>query len=114
MEKDIFEESRKTVIHRNKIYAAELGRLSGDQGITQEELDQRIETLFDVQIAYKKELGRRCAAVKLADAINAIEGVPVSDYARELSMRWANGEITGEQMKQLLLESHREIAERLK
>jgi len=114
MEKEVFGESRKAAIHRNMIYAAEMGRLSGDQGITQEELDQRIETLFDVQNAYEKELGRRCAAVKLADAINAIEGVPVSDYARELSMRWANGEITGEQMKQLLLESHREIAERLK
>ena len=28
---------------------------------------------------------RRIAAVKAADAINAIEGVPVSDYAKTLS-----------------------------
>ena len=61
-----------------------------------------------------KEYNKRIAAVKTADTINAIEGVPVSDYARELSMRWAKGEITGEQMKQLLLETHREIAEKLK
>lgn len=114
MEKDIFEEGKKEIVHRNKIYAAEMDRLSGDQGVTQEELDQKIETLFDVRNISRKELGRRCAAVRLADAINAIEGVSVSDYARELSMRWAKGEITGEQMKQLLLESHREIAERLK
>ena len=114
MKKDIFEESRKAAIHRNKIYAAEMGRLSGDQGVTQKELDQRIETLFDVRNISGKELDRRYAAVKLADAINAIGGAPISDYARELSMRWAKGEITGEQMKQLLLESHREIAERLK
>ena len=61
-----------------------------------------------------KEENRRVIAVKTADAINAIESVSVSDYARELSMRWAKGEITGEQMKQLLLESHRKITERLK
>lgn len=61
-----------------------------------------------------REENRRVIAVKTADAINAIGGVPVSDYARELSMRWAKGEITGEQMKELLLESHRKITERLK
>ena len=36
---------------------------------------------------------RRIAAVKAADAINAIEGVPVSDYAKTLSACWARGEI---------------------
>ena len=35
---------------------------------------------------------RRIAAVKAADAINAIEGVPVSDYAKTLSVCWARGE----------------------
>ena len=40
-----------------------------------------------------KQLSRRVAAVKTADAINAIEGVPVSDYARTLSLCWARGEI---------------------
>ena len=57
-----------------------------------------------------KQISRRIAAVKTADAINAIEGVPVSDYARILSYRWARGELTGEQMKAALLASHKKIA----
>lgn len=57
-----------------------------------------------------KEMQKRASAVKLADAINAIEGVPVSLYAKQLSERWAMGEITGEQMKAALLHSHRQLA----
>ena len=38
---------------------------------------------------------RRIQAVKLADALNAIEGVPVSEYAKMLSHCWANGDLTG-------------------
>ena len=53
---------------------------------------------------------RRVAAVKAADAINAIEGVPVSDYARTLSICWARGELSGSQMKQALLASHQKKA----
>ena len=53
---------------------------------------------------------RRIQAVKLADALNAIEGVPVSDYAKTLSRYWANGELTGAQMKEALLASHRKLA----
>ena len=53
---------------------------------------------------------RRIQAVKLADALNAIGGVPVSDYAKMLSRCWANGELTGEQMKAALLASHRKLA----
>ena len=60
------------------------------------------------------DLQRRIAAVKTADAINAIEGAPISDYARELSTRWAKGEITGEQMKAALLASHRKLAEQVR
>lgn len=52
---------------------------------------------------------RRIQAVKLADALNAIEGVSVSDYAKMLSRCWANGELTGEQMKAALLASHRKL-----
>ena len=52
----------------------------------------------------------RIQAVKLADALNAIEGVPVSDYAKTLSQCWANGELTGNQMKEALLASHRKLA----
>ncbi len=57
---------------------------------------------------------RRIAAVKTADAINAIEGAPVSEFARELSRRWAQGEITGEEMKLALLNSHKRLAEQVK
>lgn len=53
---------------------------------------------------------RRIQAVKLADALNAIEGVPVSEYAKMLSQRWANGDLTGEQMKEALLASHCRLA----
>lgn len=58
----------------------------------------------------EKDLLRRAEAVKTADAINAMGGVPVSEYATELSHRWARGEITGEQMKKLLLSHHRALA----
>lgn len=53
---------------------------------------------------------RRIQAVKLADALNAIEGVPVSKYAKMLSQCWANGDLTGEQMKEALLPSHYRLA----
>lgn len=53
---------------------------------------------------------RRLSAVKAADAINAIEDVPVSDYVRSLSERWAEGEITGAEMKAALLDYHRKLA----
>lgn len=54
---------------------------------------------------------RRMIAVKTADAINAIEGVPVSPFAKQLSSQWIQGELTGEQMKNSLLATHRKIAE---
>ena len=46
---------------------------------------------------------KRKTAIKLADTLNNIEGVPVSAYARELSDKWAKGEITGQQMKAALV-----------
>lgn len=57
------------------------------------------------------ERKKRIAAVKTADAINAIEGVPVSEYARKLSECWARGEITGEQMRLALSLSHKKMAQ---
>lgn len=57
-----------------------------------------------------KQINRRIAAVKTADAINAIEGAPVSHYAKILSNSWARGEITGEQMKAALLIYHQMLA----
>lgn len=56
------------------------------------------------------QMKKRASALKLADAVNAIEGVPVSKYAKDLSARWAMGEITGEQMKTALILSHRQLA----
>ena len=53
---------------------------------------------------------RRAQAVKLADALNAIEGVPVTEYAKMLSRCWAEGHMTGAQMKEALLASHRKLA----
>ena len=53
---------------------------------------------------------RRIAEVKAADAINAMEGVPVSDYAKTLSVCWAKGEITDQQMKSALLDYHRKLS----
>ncbi|MFR6147631.1 MAG: hypothetical protein ACLUJO_19910 [Neglectibacter timonensis] len=49
-------------------------------------------------------------ALKTADAISAINGVPVSADAKLLSEKWVRGKLTGEQMKQELLDLHRKIA----
>ncbi len=52
---------------------------------------------------------KRLSAIKLADTLNKIEGAPVSDYARQLSEKWAKGEITGQQMKEALIASYKKI-----
>ena len=57
----------------------------------------------------KEDFHKRLAALKTADAINAIKGVPVSADAKLLSGKWVRGELTGEQMKQELLDLHRKI-----
>lgn len=46
---------------------------------------------------------KRKMAIRVADSINSIEGVPVSENAKKLSWQWAKGEITSEQMKEMLL-----------
>ncbi len=58
----------------------------------------------------KEDFHKRLAALKTADAINAINGVTVSADARFLSEKWVRGELTGEQIKQELLDFHRKIA----
>ena len=58
----------------------------------------------------KEDFHKRLAALKTADAINAIKGVPVSADAKLLSEKWGREELTGEQMKQELLDLHRKIA----
>lgn len=58
----------------------------------------------------KADFHKRLVALKTADAISAIEGVPISADAKFLSEKWVRGELTGEQMKQELLDFHRKIA----
>ena len=55
---------------------------------------------------------KRIAAIKVADAINKIEGVPISENAYELSDKWARGEITGEQMKELIISKHKKVEQK--
>jgi hypothetical protein len=43
----------------------------------------------------------------LADAANKIEGVPISRQSKQLSARWAKGEITGAEMKEMLIAAHK-------
>ena len=52
---------------------------------------------------------KRVSAIKLADTLNKIEGVPVSEYARYLSEKWAKGEISGEEMKAALIAVHKKV-----
>ena len=54
------------------------------------------------QIERKKQI-----AIKVADTINSIEGAPVTAYAKELSTKWAKGEISGEDMKAKLIAVHK-------
>ena len=49
---------------------------------------------------------KRTAAIKVADALNSIEGVPVSAFAKDLSAKWAKVEITGADMKAALIAKH--------
>ena len=58
----------------------------------------------------RENFHKRLVAVKTADAINAIKGVPVSADAKLLSEKWVREELTGEQMKQELLDLHQKIA----
>lgn len=54
---------------------------------------------------------KRRTAVMVADTLNKIEGVPVTEFAKELSSKWAKGEITGTQMKTMLIQKHKRISQ---
>ena len=54
---------------------------------------------------------KRRTAVRVADTLNKIEGVPVTEFAKELSSKWAKGEITGAQMKTMLIQKHKRISQ---
>lgn len=53
---------------------------------------------------------KRMAAIKVADALNMIEGVPVSAFAKDLSSKWAKGEISGADMKAALIAKHKKVS----
>ena len=53
---------------------------------------------------------KRTVAIKVADALNMIEGIPVSAFAKELSEKWAKGEITGADMKAALIAKHKRLS----
>ena len=65
---------------------------------------------YGVEQTMRENFHKRLVAVKTADAINAIKGVLVSADAKLLSEKWVRGELSGEQMKQELLDLHRKIA----
>lgn len=55
------------------------------------------------------EIQKRKRAVKIADAINGIEGVPVSVFAKDLSDKWVQGTISDSQMIEMLVNVHRKV-----
>lgn len=56
-----------------------------------------------------QEIQIRQRAVKIADTINGIEGVVVSNFAKELSDKWVQGNITDSQMIEMLVNAHRKV-----
>jgi hypothetical protein len=50
---------------------------------------------------------RRTKAIRLATAVNMVEGVSITAGARQLSSSWASGEISGKAMKTALIKKHR-------
>ena len=54
----------------------------------------------------KQKYPRRMRAVRVANAVNKIEGVPVTAEAKKLSSLWAKGEITSEAMLAALIDKH--------
>ena len=55
------------------------------------------------------EIQKRKRAVKIADAISGINGVPISNFAKELSDKWIEGNISDSQMIETLVNSHKRI-----
>lgn len=51
---------------------------------------------------------KRTAAIKVADALNSIEGAPVSALQGSFC-KWAKGEITGTDMKAALIAKHNKL-----
>ena len=49
------------------------------------------------------EKEKRMRAVKVAKAINNIEGVPIPEETNEFFRQWINGELTDEQLTAVML-----------
>lgn len=52
------------------------------------------------------DLEKRKRAVKISKAINSIEGVPIPEKAENVFSQWADGKITGEQMKAQIIQMY--------
>ena len=50
-----------------------------------------------------KEKEKRLRAVKIAKAINSIEGVPIPDETNEFFRQWIDGEISDDQLTEVML-----------
>ena len=46
---------------------------------------------------------KRLRAVKIAKAINSIEGVPIPDETNEFFRQWIDGEISDDQLTEVML-----------
>ena len=62
---------------------------------------------FQEKVMSPNKIEKRRKAVKVADAINNIEGVPISEKAKKLSTLWVNGELSSSEMKKILIDAHR-------
>ena len=62
---------------------------------------------FQEKVMSLNKIEKRLKAVKVSDAINNIEGVPISEKAKELSTLWANGELSSSEMKKILIDTHK-------
>ena len=56
-----------------------------------------------------KQYSKKIEALKVVDALNKIEGVPVTDYSHELSDKWAKDEITGSKFKVALIAKQKKV-----
>lgn len=50
-----------------------------------------------------KDKEKRLRAVKIAKAINSIEGVPIPDETNDIYRQWIDGKITDEQLTAVML-----------
>lgn len=51
----------------------------------------------------QEEKARRMRAVKIAKAINSIEGVPIPEITDEIFKEWIDGKLTDEQLASSML-----------